>query len=175
MPRNVEIKARVWDADAMQRRIEEAAGTKGQLMEQEDVFFPCPNGRLKLRVFPAGRGELIHYERADTSEARPSEYRLAPVAAPSPLRAVLEAAYGRGVIVRKRRWLYWAGQTRMHLDTVEGLGDFVELEVTLTDTQTETDGVVIAEAFAQLLGIQPGDRVPQAYADLLESGGEEQA
>lgn len=172
MPRNVEIKARVRDVDAMRRRIEEAAGTKGQLMEQEDVFFPCPNGRLKLRVFPAGRGELIHYERADTSDARHSEYRLAPVDAPSPLRSVLEAAYGRGVIVRKRRWLYWAGQTRIHLDAVEGLGDFVELEVTLTDTQTEADGVAIAEPFARQLGIEHGTRVPQAYADLLESGGE---
>lgn len=172
MPRNVEIKARVRDADAMQRRIEDAAGTKGQLMEQEDVFFPCPNGRLKLRIFPAGRGELIHYERADTSEARPSDYRLAPVDAPSPLRAVLEAAYGRGAIVRKRRRLYWVGQTRIHLDAVEGLGDFVELEVTLTDTQTAAEGEAIAEELARGLGIQPGDRVPNAYADLLESGGE---
>ncbi len=82
-------------------------------------------------------------------------------------KSALSAALGIRAIVRKRRTLYMAGQTRIHLDEVEGLGDFVELEVVLLDGQTTEDGTAIADSLMRALAISPNDLTPGAYADLL--------
>jgi len=58
----------------------------------------------------------------------------------------------------------------MHLDRVEGLGDFVELEVVLSDEQDTGDGSAIARRLMAELGIRPSRVVERAYIDLLEQG-----
>ena len=73
----------------------------------------------------------------------------------------------RGV-VRKTRYLYLAGQTRIHLDDVEGLGQFMELEVVLRPDQTDAEGQAIAEDLMARLGIRKEDLLEGAYMDLLE-------
>ena len=50
MPNNVEIKAQVNNIEELTKRARELSGTKGELLQQEDTFFMCQNGRLKLRV-----------------------------------------------------------------------------------------------------------------------------
>ena len=65
------------------------------------------------------------------------------------------------------RQLYLAGQTRIHVDTVKDLGDFVELEVVLRDDQSEDDGVAIAHQLMHALGIAETDLLDVAYVDLL--------
>jgi adenylate cyclase class IV len=86
-------------------------------LEQEDTFFVCPRGRLKLRQF-AGcpQAELIYYERPESSGPRESRYIVHPTADPEGLREVLSAALGVRGVVRKRRTVYLIGQTRVHLD-----------------------------------------------------------
>ncbi|MFN2187221.1 MAG: CYTH domain-containing protein, partial [Candidatus Promineifilaceae bacterium] len=81
----------------------------------------------------------------------------------------LESALGIRGIVRKRRWLYWVGNTRLHLDIVEGLGAFVELEVVLSTGQRIEEGEAIATSLMERLGISKGDLIEGAYIDLLES------
>jgi predicted adenylyl cyclase CyaB len=71
-------------------------------------------------------------------------------------------------IVRKRRLLYLVGRTRIHLDEVEGLGAFLELEVMLDDAQAEEEGEAIARRLLADLGVRDEDRVAAAYIDLLE-------
>jgi predicted adenylyl cyclase CyaB len=83
------------------------------------------------------------------------------------LKALLALALGTSSVVRKVRTLYLHGQTRIHLDEVEGLGDFVELEVVLQEGQSEADGQAIARRLMRRLGIQPADLVEGAYMDLL--------
>jgi len=73
----------------------------------------------------------------------------------------------RGVVV-KTRHLYLAGQTRIHLDEVAGLGSYMELEVVLRPGQSDAEGQAVAEALMASLGIQPGDLLEGAYMDLLE-------
>ena len=73
-------------------------------------------------------------------------------------------------VVRKRRWLYMVGQTRVHLDRVEGLGEFVELEVVLRPDQAEGEGVAIAQDLMARLGIAEGQLVEMAYIDLMGGG-----
>ena len=86
---------------------------------QEDVFFQCAKGRLKLRILDEGQGELIHYLRDDVSGPKQSYYRVVPTSSPHELRLLLSAALGEAVVVRKTRALYLLGSTRIHLDKVE--------------------------------------------------------
>ena len=170
MPANVEIKARIDNVDALlplARALSE--DDHPQLIHQDDTFFAVPQGRLKLRVFGDGSGELIHYHRPDADGPKRSDYLLAPVPEPESLREVLSRACGLLGRVRKERLLVLVGTTRIHLDRVEGLGDFLELEVVLSDGQTEADGVAIAQDLMAQLQVLPTQLVSGAYLDLLRS------
>jgi adenylate cyclase class IV len=167
MPRNVEIKARIHSVDVLLMRAQPLADGSPERIEQDDTFFVCAHGRLKLRDFGDGRGELIHYVRADTGGPKLSDYVLAPTGDPAALREALSRAHGVLGRVRKTRLLLLAGQTRIHLDRVEGLGDFMELEVVLRDEQSLQEGQAIAELLMAQLGIAPSQRLAGAYLDLL--------
>ncbi len=178
MPRNVEIKAKATDFPRQRRLAAELGDRPPELLEQVDFFFHCPAGRLKLRCFGDGTGELIHYERANSTHPRPSTYRRCPVSDPAGLHATLASALGERGVVRKRRHLYLTGRTRIHLDEVEGLGCFIELEVVLGAVESIDTGAEEAERLASLLEIGVADRIGMAYIDLLEavaSGGQGQS
>ena len=170
MPRNIELKARIDSVEAVMPVAQALADGPPQAIEQDDSFFVCVQGRLKLRDFGDGTGELIHYERADTAGPKLSDYVRVPTSEPAALREALARALGLLGRVRKTRWLLLAGQTRIHLDRVDGLGDFVELEVVLRDDQSEAEGVAIADALLQALGVSPTQRLAGAYLDLLLAG-----
>jgi predicted adenylyl cyclase CyaB len=173
MPRNVEIKARLDGERALAELAARAAalGADGpRHIEQDDTFFAGANGRLKLRAFADGSGELIHYRRADSEGPKESFYVLAPVAGCDPLREALTLAYGQAGRVRKRRELWLAGRTRVHLDRVEGLGAFLELEVMLRDDEAIAAGEAEARALMGALGVAPAQLVEGAYVDLLMPG-----
>jgi homotetrameric cytidine deaminase len=126
--RNLEIKAR--DADprrSLELALELGAEDRGEV-DQRDTYFARAKGRLKLREQTPGGAELIEYRRADEAAPRESRYRVVPVADPDGLKAALDAALGTLVVVEKRRRLLLAGDVRIHLDEVERLGSFIELE-----------------------------------------------
>ncbi len=168
MPRNVEIKARVRDVEAVRTRVEGLTATPPSILDQEDVFFRSPRGRVKLRSFPDGRGELIAYSRSNDAGPTLSQYRIHETENPAGLRSFLADVLGVRGTVRKRRHLYRIGQTRVHLDAVEGLGTFLELEVVLTDGQTEESGAAIVDEILADLEIPPEDLIDRAYIDLVE-------
>lgn len=174
MPRNVEIKARVADRDAMaaldtRAALQARSGPVG--LTQDDTFFPSPQGRLKLRVESEDGGplqaRLIFYRRPDQAGPKLSFYRMSSTADPDGLRETLDLAYGTLGRVVKRRRLYLIGRTRVHLDEVAGLGLFLELEVVLADDEPVEAGEAEALALMQTLGIAAEDRVETAYLDLL--------
>lgn len=166
MPRNIEIKARIDCVEALLPRARALADGDACVIDQHDTFFRVAHGRLKLREFADGSAELIHYHRPDVEQAKASDYVRVPVPDAAALRAAL--ARGCGIVghVRKRRLLLRAGQTRVHLDRVEGLGDFIELEVVLRDGQGDDEGRAIAERLLQRLGLADAPRLAGAYLDL---------
>jgi predicted adenylyl cyclase CyaB len=170
---NVEIKARVHDMVALRRRVEALAEDEGEALRQKDVFFRVPRGRLKLRFLSEGRGQLIYYEREDVAGPTSSTYHIYPTNDLASLQQVLAASLAVRGIVRKCRSLYWLQDTRVHLDRVRGLGDFVELEVVLDKGRTPAQGQARAAELMQRLGIADGDLVEGAYIDLLEEKGHE--
>lgn len=168
MKRNVEIKAKVPDLGAVRRIVESFADSGPMELEQEDTFFACPRGRLKLRRFVGcTQAELIYYERPESSGPKESRYLVHPTADPDGLRDVLTAALNIRGVVRKRRTVYLVGPTRVHLDQVEGLGEFVELEVVLLPEQDLAQGAATARELMVRLGIAPDQLIDRAYLDLL--------
>ena len=167
MPSNIEIKARVADPELKRTLAETLAGTPPEILHQEDTFFPCPDGRLKLRQLAKDRGELIAYQRADVAGTKQSDYLIYRTDHPAELRATLVSALGTGAVVTKTRWLFLVGQTRVHLDEVAGLGSFLELEVVLRDGQSPDEGHRIAREIMAALEVSEADLVDCAYADLL--------
>ena len=165
--RNVEIKARTSNLVLLRQRAEMLADSDPIMIEQEDTFFLCPNGYLKLRRFAGKEGELIYYQRYESTEPRESQYVRSPSQDTHSLCEVLSNALGVRGVVRKRRTLFLVGQTRIHLDEVENLGSFVEIEVVLLPQQTVSEGAHIAEEIMNKLGISRDDLVDKAYIDLL--------
>ncbi len=165
--RNIEIKAR--DADpgrTLEAALAAGAEDRGEI-RQRDTYFARARGRLKLREQEPGQAELIQYRRAVSSEARESAYRRVDAGDADGLRAALGEAYGELVTVdKRRRLLLWQG-VRIHLDRVDGLGEFVELEAV---APPESDLTAEHDQVARLrrdLGIDDARLVAAGYADLL--------
>src|ERR687897_1156072 len=171
--RNVELKARDPDpARSLERALALGAEDRGEI-RQRDTYFARARGRVKLRELET-RGspswdELIEYSRADSADARTSTYQRVPVADAAPLREALEAAYGTLVTVTKRRrLLLWQG-VRIHLDEVEGLGSYLELEA-VADPDSDLSGErEKVERLRAELGIEDANLVGASYSDLLLS------
>lgn len=167
MPTNVEIKARVRDRSRIEAVVRTHATAPAEHLQQVDTFFHVPNGRLKLRVINGTRAELIRYDRPDEPGPKASRYSVTPVENAVEMRQTLADAHGIRATVRKTRSVYLVGQTRVHLDTVDGLGEFVELEVVLTDGQTEEAGRSVAQSLMHAFDIGEEELVDRAYVDLL--------
>jgi homotetrameric cytidine deaminase len=181
--RNVELKARDLDpARTLERALALGAEDRGEF-NQRDTYFAGSRGRLKLREHVAGGSplwdeliefsqELIEYSREDETEARTSNYRRVPIADIGPLLEALDSAYGTLVTVSKRRHLLiWEG-VRIHLDEVEGLGNFVELEAVAEPGSDLTAEHEKVERLRAQLGVQDSNLVATSYSDLLLDTGE---
>ncbi len=169
--RNVELKARDPDpARTLERALALGADDRGEIL-QRDTYFSGARGRLKLREQETSGSalwdELIEYSRVDSTDARTSTYRRVPVGDVAPLREALDAAYGTlGTVTKRRRVLLWEG-VRIHLDEVEGLGSYLELEAVAelgSDLNAEHDKV---ERLRAEFGIEDDDLVATSYSDLL--------
>jgi homotetrameric cytidine deaminase len=165
--RNIEIKARDRDPG---RTLELALGLgaedRGDI-SQRDTYFTRARGRLKLREQGPGEDELIQYRRADEAGARTSSYRRVPAGSAAGLREALDAALGTLVVVEKRRRLLLLDEVRIHLDEVEGLGSFLELEaVAPADSDLAGEHAKVARLRAEL-EVDDDALVAESYSDLL--------
>jgi predicted adenylyl cyclase CyaB len=167
MARNIEIKARLDSLEAMAARVAALADQGPIEIRQDDTFFACARGRLKLRAFSPTEGQLIFYRRPDQAGPKESVFVISPTAAPDSLREALTRGYGQAGRVRTHRTLYLVGRTRVHLDQVEGLGPFLELEVVLADGERPEAGVEDARRLMAALDIADSRLVEGAYVDLL--------
>jgi len=165
---NIEIKARVQDFATLEANVEALSDTTLQVLSQEDTFFHSPQGRLKLREEVAGQGQLVYYDRPDTSGPKRSDYLVVGTDNPHVLKTILTAVLGRKGVVRKKRHLFFIGQTRVHLDDVESLGHFIELEVVMRSDQPDCEGFAIANNLMEKLGISNEDLIECAYIDIIE-------
>ena len=167
MQRNYELKARLADREGAYARALPLATAPIEVIRQKDTYFAVPTGRLKLRVIDGTRAELIFYMRPDDASPKLCLYRRVPLDDEYPMAAILSAQFGLRSTVVKERTVLLAGDTRIHFDRVEGLGDFLELEVMLAGDAVEEYGRARANELISIIGVAPSSFVAGSYADLL--------
>ncbi|MGI9554032.1 MAG: class IV adenylate cyclase [Thermodesulfobacteriota bacterium] len=166
---NVEIKAVAKNFTNQQKIAETLSGKPPQILKQEDFYFNISKGRLKLRVLSIKKGQLIYYERPDEPGPKVSDYQIYETNTPNKLIEVLEMSYGIRNIVRKTRKLYIYKRTRIHMDSVDDLGEFIELEVIMGSNDDHLNGKEEALSLIDRLEITEEDLIHCSYIDLLES------
>jgi predicted adenylyl cyclase CyaB len=136
-------------------------------IRQRDTFFRVSNGKLKLRE-ESDRAALIHYRRAPAGALELSDYTIVPVADPAAMRAIFADALGVLAEVRKSRELLTRRNVRLHLDRVDGLGDFGEIEAVLEEGEAaELYRAEVAEILAAL-GIPERELIDASYFELTQ-------
>src|SRR5262249_1296265 len=175
MPQNIEIKRRCSDLKAMRERLHALGARRERQLHHRDTYFHARRGRLKLREISGQGAELIAYERPDAGGAQVSEYTSVAVTRPAELLQALHQSLGVRTVVTKERELWLHDATRIHLDRVERLGCFVELE-TVVGVRSLEEAQAEYERVAAALGIDSLEPVATSYADLLvaQSTGKEE-
>ena len=168
---NVELKARDLDPEATAARCAALGAQDRGVLVQRDTYYEARHGRLKLRRSVEAGDELIAYGRPDAAEPAESTYSRAPTADAQALGEALEAALGTVVVVAKRRRLFVWENVRIHLDDVEGLGTFLELEAIVDpDGSDHADARAKVDRLRDALAITDGALVAEGYCDLLRDG-----
>jgi homotetrameric cytidine deaminase len=169
---NVECKARDVDPEATAARCVALGAVDLGVLHQSDTYFASARGRLKLRDQGPEGARLIAYRRPDATADTESNYVLASTSEPDALIEALDAALGTSVVVVKRRRLFMWENVRIHLDEVEGLGGFIELEAVIGDGAGESVTAArdkVARLRAEL-AIADDALVAVGYSDLLLDG-----
>ena len=163
---NIEIKARCADLEKAEEKLTALGAGPAGTFAQKDTYFRVPEGRLKLRVIGPDDGHLIFYRRKDTPEPKRSDYEIAGTTDPEALGRMLRELLGAWVEVEKRREVWLWENVRIHLDEVEELGSFVELEA-VTEEQGVEESQQRVETLMRALEIGPDHLVACSYGDLL--------
>ncbi len=176
MATNLEVKIRCSDNDL--ERVRQAALAAGSepfsRLSHSDTYFTVPAGRLKLREITSSTGEtsaeLIGYHRPDASGARWSDYQRATVPTDSvqALLGALSLTLGVATIVEKRRDVAIWNRTRIHLDNVDRLGCFIELE-TVAEEPNDPTALSEMEELVSLLGLARLEHVAGSYGEMEQA------
>jgi len=165
----VELKARYEDLGKA-RALLSGATSLGTVV-QLDTYFSLGERRLKLRSIDGTKeGQLVYYERPDASGVKESRVLLASVSDAAAVREMLTRVLPVKAEVRKTREMYRFQGVQVHLDTVAGLGKFLEFEKILADDSEREEGQKTLEALSRYFQIPEEDRMASSYSDLLESG-----
>lgn len=167
MPLNIEIKARCEEHGRI-RRLLEARGARfvGE-DHQVDTYFHVAHGRLKLREGTIEHA-LIQYDRADAQGPKASHVLLYTPQPGGALKALLAQALGVRVVVDKRREIFFIDNVKFHLDRVEHLGAFVEIEAIDADGTLGEDHLrAQCDHYLALFDLPAGALVSGSYSDLL--------
>lgn len=168
---NIEIKARTQKSHKQYQTLLDLGAKDLGVDHQTDTYFKVPKGRLKLRQGNI-ENSLIFYERQNSEGPKPSDVHLSRLPADTDLRPVLLAALGEKITVRKSRRILFIDHVKFHLDQVEGLGDFIEIEVIDKDKSMATKELQRqCNHYMQVLEIDAKDLVAESYSDLLVLGG----
>lgn len=167
MSRNFELKVRLDSFDTIKDALFSMGVRLSDTLLQVDKYYLVGEKRLKMRNVN-GQFHLIYYKRPNNQESKLSTYYVYSFSRTITkiLEAVFNGLLGEKVVVKKTRYLYLYENTRIHLDDVDGLGSFLELETVFgDDTNTEVyikeHGYIVA-----LLGLDKLEKVSSSYSDL---------
>ena len=165
--KNIELKVILRDPETVIRRLKKIRARFIGKLAQADTYFNCRKGRLKLREINRKSFELIYYKRPDTKSSKVCDYQVLPIESSQKenIKLLLSKALGTRIAVTKVRNLWLKKNTRIHLDKVRNLGNYLELETVvkkgILNAKKEQQDVI------ELLGISKAKKVDVSYGDLL--------
>ncbi|GAB4336596.1 MAG: hypothetical protein Kow0037_18060 [Calditrichia bacterium] len=166
---NIEAKYYIRNLAGLEKWLKESPFVKFTWSRlQTDIYYNCPNGRLKMRIVEGQPAELIGYQRADQALLRDSVYEIFRTPDGNSLDSVLKSSLGISVVVKKKRRLYLYKNVRIHLDEVERLGNFLELESVVSENIPRSQAQKNLDELLVWLGSFLGEIVPQSYSDLVK-------
>lgn len=164
---NIEIKASCKDPERVKGILQTYGAEFKGIDHQVDTYFRVPKGRLKLREGDIEQF-LIHYDREDEHGPKQSNVTLFPVPPNSSLKEILTKSLGVLVVVDKQRGIYFIDNVKFHIDQVEQLGSFVEIEaIDMTGNIGRERLMAQCQHYSRLLGVSENDLQAQSYSDLL--------
>lgn len=164
---NIEIKASCEDPNRVKGILTSLGADFKGIDHQVDTYFRVPNGRLKLREGSIEQF-LIHYEREDKQGPKQSSVTLFQAPPNSSLKDVLTKSLGVLVVVNKQRGIYFIDNVKFHIDQVEQLGSFVEIEaIDMTGLIGKERLMEQCQHYLRLLGVSSSDLLAQSYSDML--------
>lgn len=163
MPSNLEIKVEIRDFSSIKNALGHINAAYWGIIPQKDIYYGCPGGLLKLRLMKE-KNELIYYNRDEVSTERRSDYHILIV--PDEAEEFFKLLYKVEVTVEKERHLYLYGNTRIHLDIVKNLGNFLELESVITDSKENAQKEF--DFLYETLGLSNYSSIRKSYSDLLK-------
>ncbi len=167
MSENIEFKARVPDYEEMKSAVQRITQARPSLLEQKDVYYKVKKGRAKLRTVNLGRHELIIYRRNDIAGPKSSKYIRIRIRHYKLVNGIMSSLFGVRGVVRKQRTLFLKSNVRFHLDRVEGLGDFMEIEYIVAPLEDKEKAKKEVDQLLQALHIREDMLITHSYIDLL--------
>lgn len=164
---NIEIKARLRDREGVERTARKLGACVG-MDHQIDTYFRSPRGRLKLRESSPGGAQLVPYLRPDQSGPKRSDYLVVPVADPVLCKRLFSEILGVDIVVDKMRTIYLIENVRVHIDDVNGLGQFFELEAVYDDPQRERKERQKVRMLLKKFGIADDDLIEGSYREMIK-------
>lgn len=165
---NVEFKARCENPGKIRSFLRDSSAQFVGLDEQTDTYFEVPNGRLKLRE---GKIEnyLIFYKRGDEAGPKKSEVVLYKPSDIKKLKEILLKSLSAIVSVKKTREIFFIDNVKFHIDRVDNLGGFIEVEAISPDGKVPEETLQRqCNHYLKAFGINEEDLVASSYSDLLE-------
>lgn len=178
MATNLEFKAKFQSLDVLYPRLANLNAIHRETVHQIDTYFHVAKAedslksgtcetRFKLREAKGwSEGWLIYYERPNEDGSRYSQYELSEIADPGSLKSLLTLALGVKTVIKKQREIWMFNHTRIHLDTVADLGQFIELE-TVFQGQTEAEAIDEHQHVKTTLRLDVTDPIAVSYSDLI--------
>ncbi|HEY0679732.1 MAG TPA: class IV adenylate cyclase [Chitinophagaceae bacterium] len=164
---NIEIKARTKSTEAIRQYLLDNGAVHHGTDEQTDTYFNISRGRLKLREGKV-ENNLIFYSRPDLPGIKQSDVELLSTERESNLKSVLTKALGVKTCVKKIREIYYIGNIKFHLDTLEGLGSFVEIEASNQFQNYSSNELRHqCEHYLKEFNIETSDLINHSYSDMM--------
>lgn len=163
----IEIKARCANPQRARELLRARNAEFRGVDRQSDTYFRAPQGRLKLREGQI-ENSLVYYEREDQTSPKQSKVSLVSLAPRSGIKEILTQALGVLVVVEKQREIYFIENVKFHIDSVKGLGSFVEIEaMDLDGSQGKEKLLRQCQDFMELFGVMQENLIAGSYSDLL--------
>ena len=164
MPKNFEIKCRIRNLSEIKKILVSDRSYKYSIEKQKDIYYKVKSGRLKLRIINEKNSDLIYYNRKEKNRERVSNFVISSTINFKELNFIMTKQFEVMVIVNKKREIFVKDNIRIHLDTVNKLGNFLEIEIMFKDLNKAKK---MMSELKDMLNLNTKDFIKSSYSDLL--------